>query len=105
MEDQKFSWWAKHSRGRWSLLPVAPKSTDSGLSKFLGCHRMGSGIVRDHKLRKSQRGEKPKPGSFLILGPTHHPSRYSHSLGPVKSPHCTHCGVPDSGNPGRKSVV
>lgn len=101
MEDQRFSWWAKHPRGRQSLLLVALKSTDSGLILSADSWDILVQAVQSSRTTSSEqaRGERnSKPGSTLILGPTHHSSRYSHGLGPVKSHHCTHCRVPDSGN-------
>lgn len=90
MEDQRFfSWWAKHSRGRKSLLPVAPKSTDSGLILSANSWDILEGAVQLSRTISSEqaRGERnSKPGNILILGPIHHPSRYSHSPVPVK-PH------------------
>lgn len=58
-------WRTRNSHGRLStpgagrtsyLLP--PKSTDSGLSKFLGHHRMDSAIVKDPQALNKPRGER-----------------------------------------------
>lgn len=99
MKGQEFSWWTEHLRARQGLLPAAPKSTDPGLiQQILGTSQNVWWNCQGPRALKEPEG-KENQGSIITLKSTHHPRRCAQSC------HCTHCGVPDEGDLGRKGFI